>query len=70
MFFKILLNNLNTHDQVEHLIDFVKKKTSRIDCVYNMSQDKFATFRNYIINVLKKIEFILSANRSKHLFYL
>ena len=40
----MLLNNLNTHDQVEHLIDFVKKKTSRIDCVYNMLQNEFVAF--------------------------
>ena len=50
----MLSNNLNTHDQIEHLIDFIKEKTSRIDCVYNMSQDEFITFRNYIANVLKK----------------
>ena len=40
MFFEMLLNNLNTHDQIEHLIDFMKEKTSRIDCVYNMSQNE------------------------------
>ena len=50
----MLSNNLNTHDQIKHLIDFVKEKMSRIDCVYNMSQNKFITFRNYIANVLKK----------------
>ena len=44
MFFETLLNNLNTHDQVEHSINFVKEKTSRIDCVYNISQDEFITF--------------------------
>ena len=54
MFFKMLLNNLNTHDQVEHSIDLVKEKTSRIDCVYNMSQNELAALRNYIANVLKK----------------
>ena len=54
MFFEVLLNNLNTHDQIEHSINLVKKKTSRIDCVYNMSQDKFAAFQNYIANILKK----------------
>ena len=54
IFSEMLLNNLNTHDQVEHSIDFVKEKTPRIDCVYNMSQDEFAAFRNYIANVLKK----------------
>ena len=54
MFFEILLNNLNTYDQVEHLIDFVKKKMLRINCVYNMSQDEFVAFQNYIANVLKK----------------
>ena len=55
MFFEILSNNLNTHNQIEHSIDFVKEKTSRIDCVYNMSQNEFVVFRNYIVNVLKKI---------------
>ena len=54
MFFEILLNSLNTHDQIEHSIDLVKEKMSCIDCVYNISQDKFVAFRNYIINVLKK----------------
>ena len=54
MFFKMLLNNLNTHDQVEHSINFVKEKMSRINCVYNMSQNEFIAFRNYIANVLKK----------------
>ena len=54
MFSEMLLNNLNTHDQVEHSIDFVKEKTPRIDCVYNMSQDELVALRNYIVNVLKK----------------
>ena len=54
MFFEMLLNNLNTHDQVEYLINFVKKKTSRINCVYNILQNKFVALRNYIANVLKK----------------
>ena len=44
MFFEVLLNNLNTHDQIKHSIDFVKEKTPRIDCVYNMSQDELAAF--------------------------
>ena len=44
MFFEILLNNLNTHDQVKHLINFVKEKMLCIDCVYNMSQNKFIAF--------------------------
>ena len=33
----MLLNNLNTHDQIEHSIDLMKEKTLRIDCVYNIS---------------------------------
>ena len=40
----MLLNNLNTHNQVEYSIDFVKEKTSRIDCVYNMSQNELTAF--------------------------
>ena len=62
MFFETLLNSLNTHDQIKHSINFVKEKTSRIDCVYNMSQDEFVAFRNYIANVLKRIEFIFLTN--------
>ena len=54
IFFKVLLNNLNTHDQIEYSINFVKEKTSRINCVYNMSQDEFIAFQNYIADVLKK----------------
>ena len=54
MFSEMLLNNLNTHDQVEYSIDFVKEKTSRIECVYNMSQDELVAFQNYIANALKK----------------
>ena len=54
MFFETLLNNLNTHDQIKHSIDLVKEKTSRIDCVYNMSQNEFTAFRNYIADALKK----------------
>ena len=37
MFFEMLSNNLNMHDQVKHSINFVKEKTSRIDYIYNMS---------------------------------
>ena len=54
MFFEVLSNSLNTHNQVEYSINFVKEKMSRIDCVYNMSQDELVAFRNYIANVLKK----------------
>ena len=43
IFFKTLLNNLNTHDQIKHSINFTEKKTTRIDCVYNISQDEFIT---------------------------
>ena len=50
----MLLNNLNTHDQIKHSINFIKEKTSRINCVYNMSQDEFIALRNYIANILKK----------------
>ena len=54
MFFEMLLNNLNTHNQVEHSINFVKEKMLRINCVYNILQDEFVAFRNYIENILKK----------------
>ena len=54
MFFEMLLNNLNTHDQVEYSIDFVKEKTPRIECVYNISQNELVALRNYIADALKK----------------
>ena len=69
MLFEILSNNLNTHDQVKYSIDFVNEKTSRIDCVYNKSQDKFFAFRDYIVNVLKKNQ-IYSFNDSIEAFIL
>ena len=69
MFFEILLNNLNTHDQIKHSINLVKKKTSRIDCIYNMSQNKFVVFWNYIANVLKK-NWIRFFNKSTEAFVL
>ena len=65
----MLLNNLNTHDQIKHSIDFMKKKTSCIDCVYNMSQDKLVALRNYIANALKK-NWIRSFNESTETFVL
>ena len=54
MFFEKLLNNLNTHDQIEYSINFMNEKTLRIDYVYNILQNKLIALRNYIANVLKK----------------
>ena len=69
MFFEVLLNNLNTHDQVKYSINLVKEKTLRINCVYNMSQDEFAAFWNYIVNALKK-NWIRFFNKSIETFVL
>ena len=65
----MLLNNLNTHDQIKHSINFMKEKILCIDCVYNISQDKFIMFRNYIANVLKK-NWICFFNKSIETFIL
>ena len=54
MFFEMLSNNFNTHDQVEHSIDLVNEKTLRIGYVYNMSQDELVALRNYIADALNK----------------
>ena len=54
MFFEILLNNLNIYDQVKQSIDLVNEKTLHIDCIYNILQDEFVAFQNYIVNALKK----------------
>ena len=37
MFFEALSDNLNTHDQMKHLIELMKGKLSRIDSIYKMS---------------------------------
>ena len=47
----------------------MKEKTSRIDYVYNMSQDKLIVFRNYIADALKK-NWIRSFNESTEAFVL
>ena len=54
MFFEALSDNLNTHDQMKHFIKLMKKKLSRIDLIYKMSQNEFATIRDYLISALKK----------------
>ena len=54
MFFKALFNNLNTHDQMKHFIKLMKKKLSRINLIYKMSQNELVIIRDYLINALKK----------------
>ena len=54
MFFKALSDNLNTHDQIKHFIKLMKKKLSRIDLIYKMSQNELVTIRDYLISALKK----------------
>ena len=54
MFFETLSNNLNTHDQIEYVIDFIDNQISRIKSCYNMSQDKLSAIREYLFTALKK----------------
>ena len=54
IFFKTLSNNLNTHDQIEHVIDLQSNKKSRFEFIYNMSHDEFIVIRNYFENALTK----------------
>ena len=54
VFFKTLSNNLNTHDQIEHVIDLQSNKLSRREFIYNMSHDEFIVIRNYFENALTK----------------
>ncbi len=37
VFSEILSDNLNTHDQMKHLIDLMKSKMSRIESIYKMT---------------------------------
>ena len=53
-FFEVLFNNLNTHDQMKHLIDLIESKMSRVDLIYNMSQNELVAIREYLANALKK----------------
>ena len=54
MFFEMLSNNLNTHDQVKYAIDFINNQISRMRSCYNMSQDKLSIIREYLFTILKK----------------
>ena len=54
IFFKTLSNNLNTHDQVEHVIDLQSNKKSRFESIYNMSHDEFIVIRDDFENALTK----------------
>ena len=63
MFFEALSDNLNTHDQMKHLIELMKRKLSRIDSIYKMSQNELATIRDYLISALKK-KWIRSSSNS------
>ena len=37
IFFEILSNNFNTHNQVEHIINLKKKQLFKFEFIYNMS---------------------------------
>ena len=54
IFFKTLSNNLNTHDQIEHVIDLQSNKKSRSEFIYNMSHNEFIVIRDYFENALTK----------------
>ena len=54
MFFEALSDSLNTHDQVEHLIELMKGKLPRTGPIYKMSQDELATIRDYLVSALEK----------------
>ena len=54
IFSKKLFYQLNAHEKMKHLINFINNKTSRLNSIYNMSQNEFAVIRNYLNDVLKK----------------
>ena len=54
MFFKILSDSLNMHDQMKHFINLMKSKMSCIKSIYKMTQDEFIAIRNYLDSMLKK----------------
>ena len=54
MFSKTLFDSLNTHDQMKHAIDLIDDKMSRIESIYNMSQNELRAIRDYLTSALKK----------------
>ena len=54
MFSKTFFDNLNTHDQMKHAIDLINDKMSRIESIYNISQNELRVIKNYLANALKK----------------
>ena len=52
---KELFYQLNAYKKVKHSINFIDDKTSHLNPIYNMSQNKFTMIRNYLNDVLKKL---------------
>ena len=63
MFSKTFFDNLNTYDQMKHAIDLIDDKMSRIESIYNMSQNELRVIKNYLASALKK-KWIRSSNNS------
>ena len=54
VFSEELSDSLNTHEQVEHLIDLLPSKLPRSSPIYKISYDKLAAIRDYLSTALKK----------------
>ena len=63
MFSKTFFDSLNTYDQMKHAIDLIDDKMSRIESIYNMSQNELRVIKNYLASALKK-KWIRSSNSS------
>ena len=70
IFSKTLFDNFNTYNQIEHFIDFKKNKIFKSKSIYNMSQNEFATIREYFENTQKKNEFVFQVFNMKFRCYL
>ena len=70
MFSKILFDNFNTYDQMKHAIDLIDDKISRIESIYNISQNELRVIKDYLTNALKKkwIRFSNNSTRALVLF--
>ena len=69
VFFKTFSNNLNTHNQIEHIINLQSNKLLRYKFIYNMSHNEFIVIRNHFENALIK-KWIRSFNAFAKIFML
>ena len=51
VFFEILFDSFNTYNQIKYIINLKNEQMFKFEFIYNMSQNEFATIREYFKSV-------------------